>query len=140
MNRYMLCAASVVFIAAGMGQAQDRSLPSAEETAPAPAKTEPAPAASGLLVGPAVPVPTCYPDAPCTARRHPLLLWLTYVPSRRPYFDGHICQKAPNIQPPLYDFFPCTGEGCYSCGTTTPYYPCNGKFCKGRSCAARGAP
>ncbi len=138
MNRRILWAAGVIVLATSVCQAQDKSAP---ESVPAPdPDAAAAPAVSATpFVGPAVPVPSYYPAAPCTARRHRLLLWLTYVPSRRPYFDGHLCQKAPNIQPPLYDFFPCIGESCYSCGTTAAYYPCNGKYCGGKSPAANYA-
>ena len=145
MKRCALWATTVVLLVASMSRAQDKALPTltpapAADAAAAPAPATAAPATATPQMGPAVPVPTYYPDAPCTARRHPLLLWLTYVPSRRPYFDGHLCQKAPNIQAPLYDYFPCIGEGCYPCGTTQPWYPCGNTFCKGTSCAAKGAP
>lgn len=122
MKRTAWWAAAALLAVAGLSRAGEQPLPTAAEPAPAaPAATTttttPAAPTGTPTVGPAVPTPDCYPDWNGIAkRRHPLCLWLTYVPSRRPYFDGHVCQKAPNIHPPLYDYFPCAGAGCYSCG------------------------
>lgn len=72
--------------------------------------------------------PPCGGSVGCIARRHKLWDWLTYVPSRRPCIDGNICnRKQPNIQPPLYDFFPgeqfCCGANAH-CNSNVIYrYP-----------------
>jgi hypothetical protein len=60
-------------------------------------------------------------------KRHPLWSWVTYQPARRPWLDGHCIGKAPNLVPPLYDYFPCMGRTCPY--TPTPVYnPCVGPY------------
>lgn len=119
MKQTAWCVAALL-VAAGVSRAQEAPSPT---TIPAPTpvmdgavpKDGAAPAAP-QVIPPAVPTPCYYPDWNGVGkRRHPLCLWATYVPSRRPWFDGHCCQLAPNVQPPLYDYFPCLGEGCYDC-------------------------
>src|SRR5437763_6642024 len=80
--------------------------------APPAAVNELPPAAADA--GPALAAATAVPEMPASCpvgcisaplHRHPLWSWLTYQPARRPWLDGHCVHKAPNVQPPLYDYF-----------------------------------
>jgi hypothetical protein len=140
-NRKTLWAMTALLLTAEIGAAQEKKLPEpAANPAPAatttsPSNTAAAPqAANGcgatecaregmtpVPVAPQGPVPGAYyVDVPVNTRKHPLCLWLTYVPARRPYLTGFICQKVPNCQPPLYDYFPCAFDQCH---TTTACAP-----------------
>lgn len=83
----------------------------------APANGTPAAvSAPSPLSGPA-PFP---PVGAISCHRCPIWSWLTYQPARRPILYNACCiKKAPNFQPPLYDYFPCTSAGCGDC----PPYP-----------------
>jgi hypothetical protein len=81
------------------------------------------------MSGPVPELPASCPVGCISAplHRHPLWSWLTYQPARRPWLDGHCVHKAPNIQPPLYDYFPCMGRTCPIPGSPT-YNPCVGPY------------
>ena len=92
-------------------------------------------------------IPTTCPVGCISAplKRHPLWSWLTYQPARRPWLDGHCVHKAPNVQPPLYDYFPCMGRTC-PLPASPDYNPCVGPhpyqcpLCNGKTlrCAPNG--
>lgn len=146
MNRTACCAAVAMLWTATLVMAEEIQAPSSTYgdkppvTMDQPAATTATPAAAppaSAVVGPAVPTPAYYPDWNCTSRRCPLIMWMTYVPSRRPWFDGHICQKVPNIQAPLYDYFPCTGvSNCCPAGYV-PAAKCGPLGLKCQSCGVR---
>jgi hypothetical protein len=129
----IVCIALALFIVAGTSAAQDKKLPDPAAAPDKSAETPAAPAANpatargcrdcGCAMAGMTPVPIApngpapgmyYQDSPCSVRRHPFCLWLTYVPARRPYLTGWLCQKAPNCQPPLYDYFPCCFDQCHA--------------------------
>lgn len=125
----LLLSAVTFIVSASLSRADDKQ--AAPAAAPAPAASAAAPTQSGGCDGEstilAVQAP-CGGSVGCLARnRHPIWDWLTYVPSRRPIIDGNCCnRKQPNIQPPLYDYFPgdCCGCSSNGCGNANVYrYP-----------------